>query len=654
MSHPRWGVIFAVAACALAARPTAADGRFGPAGLEFGLGPSNGPVSLASQATGGRFLAAWNRSGEVWGRLFDFPGVPRGPEFRVTPPEGPFYDVYVAAGPGRFVVLYDRDGTGLASRLDFAVYDADGLLLARGQVTDAAQYGGSVAVSASGSFMVAWNASTGGQSRIDARLYDADGAPLGGAFTLATSGADVLLRPDGASGYFAHWQAGEGYFGRRFDAQGAPAGLAIGLQGRARSCPHPAGGFAAAWQGDSAAPHGPYPLWLQRYGADDTPLGAATRLDTDAPSSGGRPKLACAGDGAFVAAWSSAPDGTSSEIFARRFDAQGAADGRAFRVNEATAGGQDSAAVTGGAGGDFVVAWRDESPPPQSGPRLLARAFTLAPPPAKGDFDRDGHADLVLRRVSDGQVRVWTMRETVRQANLVVSPQTPDWAWHVGGVDDFDGDADADLLLRHQATGAIDVWLLGGVSGVERVGQATITGAVLPPPEWIVAATGDFDGDRRPDLLWRNLVTNKLAVWLLDGTAWRATLFPSPDQAADSNWKVVGTGDFDGDGRTDLLWYNVSSGRAVQWLLDQNLARRVGRFTTPMAAGDANWNVVAAADYGFGLRGQAGTPDLVWRNDSSGKLVAWHLDTAGVRSAGVFTTPDAPSEPLGFTVVGPR
>ena len=34
---------------------------------------------------------------------------------------------------------------------------------------------------------------------------------------------------------------------------------------------------------------------------------------------------------------------------------------------------------------------------------------------------------------------------------------------------------------------------------------------------------------------------------------------------ADQNWKVVGTGDFNGDGKSDILWRNTSTGENAIW-----------------------------------------------------------------------------------------
>jgi hypothetical protein len=37
------------------------------------------------------------------------------------------------------------------------------------------------------------------------------------------------------------------------------------------------------------------------------------------------------------------------------------------------------------------------------------------------------------------------------------------------------------------------------------------------PTNWIIAATGDFDSDGRSDLLWRDTSSGLAALWFLNG-----------------------------------------------------------------------------------------------------------------------------------------
>jgi hypothetical protein len=195
------------------------------------------------------------------------------------------------------------------------------------------------------------------------------------------------------------------------------------------------------------------------------------------------------------------------------------------------------------------------------------------------------------------------------------------------------------------------------MNGASRVGPAVaLSGGPAMPTPWQLAASGDFNDDGRPDLLWRNGGTQKLVIWTMSGTARLGSLVPTPDQAVDANWVVAAALDLNGDLNRDLLWYNVSSGKIVFWWLDAAFQRVQGTFAEPPNAGDANWAVVGAADFGRGpfvsLATASRTPDILWRNANSSRLVVWHMNGSGQRTSGVFTTPD--SEAPGWLVVGPR
>ena len=324
-------------------------------------------------------------------------------------------------------------------------------------------------------------------------------------------------------------------------------------------------------------------------------------------------------------------------------------------VYRSTDAGAHWTAFSAGLGGRSVQ--RLAAPPGPSGSVFAAlyggSVFQLTPGAVKGDLDADGRADLVLRSSVDGAHNVaWLMNGTVRRQESALQPDAPGPDWLVRGTDDFDADRYSDLVLWNQSTGAVSFWFMNGTT---RAGAAApIDAAVTPPPNWDLAATADLDGDGWPDLLWRNTTSQRIVAWRMEGVRRLGGIVPSPDHATDANWSLVGARDFDADGRADLLWYNVDSGKIVFWFMDASLQRITGRFATPASAGDANWRVVATADYGPGPGGVADAPDLVWRNSTSGRLVVWHMDHAGARTSGSFTTPDAPAPALDWTVVGPR
>jgi hypothetical protein len=76
---------------------------------------------------------------------------------------------------------------------------------------------------------------------------------------------------------------------------------------------------------------------------------------------------------------------------------------------------------------------------------------------------------------------------------------------------------------------------------------------------------GDFAGDGQSDLLFQNTTTGQAVIWTMSGTTQTASTFvggsPGP------TWHIEGTGDYNGDGKADILWQN-DSGQAAIWTMN--------------------------------------------------------------------------------------
>jgi hypothetical protein len=288
----------------------------------------------------------------------------------------------------------------------------------------------------------------------------------------------------------------------------------------------------------------------------------------------------------------------------------------------------------------------------------------------KGDFNNDGQPDLLFRNVTDGtQNKIWFMDGVTRTTEAAITPNAASTDWIIRGSDDFDsfatpgtpgGDDNNDLVFWNQTTGAVEFWAM---NGTDRPGAAVpLTGGAPLPTNWDLSATGDFNGDDRPDLVWRNFTSQKIVIWKMGegavpGTQKTGNIIPNPDQAVNSNWIIVAAADYTNDGNTDFLWYNYTSGKIVTWYMDASVVRTSGQFTTPDAAGNNNWKVVASSDYSRNYT--PGTPptgsnDIVWRNETSGNQVVWHMDFNSTRVHGQFTNPTANTVALDWVIVGPR
>ncbi|MBW4522495.1 MAG: VCBS domain-containing protein [Scytolyngbya sp. HA4215-MV1] len=170
-----------------------------------------------------------------------------------------------------------------------------------------------------------------------------------------------------------------------------------------------------------------------------------------------------------------------------------------------------------------------------------------------------------------------------------------------------------DLLWRNYTTGKNVAWQMSGT-----VPTATLDlPSAVPDPNWRIETTGDFNGDGQSDILWRNLSTGANLIWQVNGTVVTANIaLPS---VTDPNWRIQATGDFTKDGQTDIVWRNQATGATVIWQMNGTTAVNTLPLNGPTV--DPSWRIQGAADFT-----QDGQADIVWRNYTTGVNVLWSMN----------------------------
>ncbi len=241
---------------------------------------------------------------------------------------------------------------------------------------------------------------------------------------------------------------------------------------------------------------------------------------------------------------------------------------------------------------------------------LVARLRLPAPPP-NGDFNGDNKPDLLWQNVVTGERAFWFL-DGVRfggGGGLGVLPAD----WRMAGTADFDGDGRTDIVLQNRVTGERAIWLMNGATLVSGVGLGTV------PPAWEIAAVADLNGDGKADLVWQNLETGERAVWFMDGSRFQgaAGLGVVPRE-----WVIAAAGDIDGDGKADLVLEHLGTGTRYVWLMDfagaAGLNIKGGATLTTLPP---EWRIARLGDFDGD-----GKTDVVWENRRTGERVVWLLD----------------------------
>ena len=224
-----------------------------------------------------------------------------------------------------------------------------------------------------------------------------------------------------------------------------------------------------------------------------------------------------------------------------------------------------------------------------------------------GTFDSDEYRDLVWRDAA-GQLFLSdgaSLAQTDDLAATLTESVRLMPAESFVALVDLSGDGVGDYLIEDATTN--EVWIVDGVSGESTLADdAASAGRLL--------AVGDFDADGRPDLLWQH-DAHSLSLTHPGGGD------PSADWSSDvlDVNEVFAVADLDGDGRDDLL--TRSPDGQLEYALSTATAEGLGFEWIPgPASSTAGLDFLATLDLD-----QDSVPEIAWLNGETVEI--WDVTT---------------------------
>ncbi|MDF5727274.1 MAG: VCBS repeat-containing protein [Rhizonema sp. PD38] len=254
------------------------------------------------------------------------------------------------------------------------------------------------------------------------------------------------------------------------------------------------------------------------------------------------------------------------------------------------------------------------------------------------DFNNDGNSDVFWRNPSNQagdpysttNNAVWLENGNNPATGAYLPTLDSNWSFSFG---DFNGDSKSDIFWNNATTGQYEIWLMDGSTITTSTGiQTNSLGSGYTP------TIADFNGDKKTDIFWRNSTTGDNQISLVggDGTTLSS---PNPQPNLGTDWYPTIV-DFNKDQHADILWHNSTTGENLSWIQDDNSS--TGNF-------DENSNLPTLRGYtpNVGDFNNDGRSDILWRNDTTGDNLYWIAN--GTDQPYQPSSVAAPSLPSGWT-----
>jgi hypothetical protein len=243
-----------------------------------------------------------------------------------------------------------------------------------------------------------------------------------------------------------------------------------------------------------------------------------------------------------------------------------------------------------------------------------ANPYAVGPAPSfvVSDFNGDGKSDLLLLNNSTRGFYVCEMNGAQIGVNAQSGILTS--GWHYSGLGDFDGDRKSDVVLLNDTTHGVYVCEMDGTE----IRSHTLVATVPADLGWYYKGLGDFNNDGKSDIIQFNDITHGVYICEMDGlTMGPNALVGTIDAAA--GWAYKTLGDFNGDGKADFLFLNDQTHGVKVWQMDGT--ELVADQAVDFIDAAQGWRFKDTADFNGD-----GKTDLLLLNDANNHVMIWQMN----------------------------
>ncbi|MGE3282502.1 MAG: FG-GAP-like repeat-containing protein, partial [Alphaproteobacteria bacterium] len=182
---------------------------------------------------------------------------------------------------------------------------------------------------------------------------------------------------------------------------------------------------------------------------------------------------------------------------------------------------------------------------------------------------------------------------------------------------DNDSGTGLDSEITYTATASGTYYVSASASG--GLTGTYLVSATEQPSE---AVHNDFNGDGKSDIVWQQDNGTGAWTWEMDGTQVGGHGLVG---YGGTGWHIADTGDFNGDGKSDLLWQQDNGTGIWIWEMDGTQVSDHGF----VGSGGPGWCVVGTGDFNGD-----GKTDILWQQDSGTGVSIWEMDGTQVSGHG--------------------